>query len=327
MKAVIVGYGSIGKRHSKNLSKFKNIQCFVVTNRKGVKLPSKNFQKFNSLDESNKLNPDVGFVTNESNVHIKTAIKLANAGCHIFVEKPLSHNGLQIKQLLKLVNKKNLVTLIGCNFRFHPCLIKIKKLISSKKIGRIIFAQAEHGSFLPDWHPFEDYKSSYAARRELGGGVVFTSIHEIDYLFWLFGNVKEVYSITGKFSDLDMNADDLSSTVLRFKNNVIGEILLDHFQRSFKRGCKIVGTKGTITWDSRTNVVKLFNNKTKKWKEVMKLKNFDFNSTYIDEIIHFLECVKKNKKTTNDLKEGVIVQNIALAILQSSRKKKMVKLA
>ena len=199
-------------------------------------------------------------------------------------------------------------------------------MISAKKIGRIIFAQAEHGSFLPDWHPFEDYKSSYAARKELGGGVVFTSIHEIDYLFWLFGNVKEVYSVTGKFSDLDMNADDLSSTVLRFKNNVIGEIHLDHFQRSFKRGCKIVGTKGTITWDSRTNVVKLFNNKTKKWKDVMKLKNFDFNSTYINEITHFLECVKKNKKTINDLKEGAIVQNIALTILQSSRKRRMVKL-
>ena len=73
-------------------------------------------------------------------------------------------------------------------------------------------------------------------------------------------------------------------------------------------------------------MVKLFNNKTKKWTVVMKLKNFDFNSTYVDEIVHFLECVKKNKKTTNDLKEGVIIQNIALAILQSSRKKKMVKL-
>ena len=98
LKAVIVGYGSIGKRHSKNLSKFKNIQCLVVTNRKGIKFPSKNFQKFNSLDECLKLNPDVGFVTNESNIHVKTAIKLANAGCHIFVEKPLSHNGFQIKK-------------------------------------------------------------------------------------------------------------------------------------------------------------------------------------------------------------------------------------
>ena len=326
MKAVIVGYGSIGKRHSENISKFKNIQCFVVTNRKGVKVPSKNFQKFNSLDKCLKLKPDIGFVTNESSIHIKTAIKLANAGCHIFVEKPLSHNNFQIKKLLKLVRQKNLVTLMGCNFRFHPCLIKIKKLISSKKIGRIIFVQAEHGSFLPDWHPLEDYRTSYAARKELGGGVVLTSIHEIDYLFWLLGNVKEVYSVTGKFSDLHMNADDLSSTILKFKNNVVGEVHLDHFQRSFKRGCKIVGTNGTITWDSRANMVKLFNNKTKKWTVVMKLKNFDFNSTYVDEIVHFLECVKKNKKTTNDLKEGVIIQNIALAILQSSRKKKMVKL-
>ena len=139
MKAVILGYGSIGKRHCRNLSKLKNIQCLVVTNRKTVKLPSKNFQKFNSLDECLKLNPDVGFITNESSKHVKTAIKLANAGCHIFVEKPLSHNSLEVEKLLKLVNKKNLITLIGCNFRFHPCLIKIKKLISLKKIGRIIF--------------------------------------------------------------------------------------------------------------------------------------------------------------------------------------------
>ena len=87
---VIVGYGSIGKRHCKNLSKFKDIQCFVVTNRKRVKFPSKNFQKFNSLDECLKLNPDVGFVTNESNVHIKTAIKLANADV-IFLSKNHYH--------------------------------------------------------------------------------------------------------------------------------------------------------------------------------------------------------------------------------------------
>ena len=92
MKAVIVGYGSIGKRHCRNLSKLKNIQCLVVTNRKRVKLPSKNFQKFNSLDDCLKINPDVAFITNESSKHVKTAIKLANAGCHIFVEKPLSHN-------------------------------------------------------------------------------------------------------------------------------------------------------------------------------------------------------------------------------------------
>ena len=326
MKAVIVGYGSIGKRHSRNISKFKNIQCFVVTNRKRVKFPSKNFQKFSSLDKCLKLNPDIGLVTNESHVHMKTAIKLANAGCHVFVEKPLSHNNLEIKKLLKIVNKKNLVTLIGCNFRFHPCLIKIKKLISSKEIGRIIFVQAEHGSFLPDWHPSEDYKTSYAARKELGGGIVLTSIHEIDYLFWLLGNVKEVYSVTGKFSDLDMNADDLSSTVLRFKNNVIGLYFSLYFLTMPYSSITKYGTKGTITWDSRTNVVKLFNNKTQRWKEIMKLKNFDFNSTYIDEIIHFLECVKKNKKTTNDLKEGVLVQNIALTILQSSKNKKMVRL-
>jgi predicted dehydrogenase len=179
---VVVGYGSIGKRHCKNLSKIKNIQCFVVTKQRKIQFPSKNFQAFESLKDCIKFQPDVGIVANESNLHIKTAIQLAKAGCHIFIEKPLSHNSSQISQLSKIVNQKNLITLMGCNFRFHPCLIKIKELLSSKKIGRILSVKAEHGSYLPDWHPNEDYKKSYASQKKLGGSVVLTSIHEIDYL-------------------------------------------------------------------------------------------------------------------------------------------------
>ena len=103
MKAVIVGYGSIGKRHCKNLSKIKNIEVFVVTKQRNVELPSKKFKIFTSLDDCLKLNPDMGFVTNESNLHIKTAIKLAKAGCDLFIEKPLSHNSVGLKQLSKMI--------------------------------------------------------------------------------------------------------------------------------------------------------------------------------------------------------------------------------
>ena len=117
MKAVIVGYGSIGKRHCKNLLKIKNIEV------------SKKIKIFNSLDDCLKLNPDRGFITNESNLHIKTAIKLAKAGCDLFIEKPLSHNSVGLKQLSKIVSEKKLITLMGCNFRFLPCLKKVKDLI------------------------------------------------------------------------------------------------------------------------------------------------------------------------------------------------------
>jgi len=116
---VIVGYGSIGKRHCKNLSKIKNIQCFIVTSQKKISLPSKNFQKINSLDDCVKIQPDVAFITNESNLHVKSAIKLAKLGCHLFIEKPLSNNLTDIKKLSELIKKKHLVTLIGCNLRFQ----------------------------------------------------------------------------------------------------------------------------------------------------------------------------------------------------------------
>ena len=109
MKAVIIGYGSIGKRHSKNLSKFKDIQCFVVTNRKGVKFPSKNFQKFNSLDECLKLHPDIGFITNVTSSHVDVATKLVKANCHVFIEKPLSNSMKGVKKLENLSLDKDLI--------------------------------------------------------------------------------------------------------------------------------------------------------------------------------------------------------------------------
>ena len=326
MKAVIVGYGSIGKRHCKNLLKIKNIEVFVVTKQRNIELPSKKFKIFNSLDDCLKLNPDMGFITNESNLHIKTAIKLAKAGCDLFIEKPLSHNSVGLKQLSKIVSEKKLITLMGCNFRFLPCLKKVKDLISSNKIGRILSLQSEHGSYLPDWHPNENYRKSYAAQKKLGGGIVLTSIHEIDYLYWIFGDVTEVFSVTGKYSDLEMTADDLSTTILKFKKNFIGELHLDHFQSSMTRNCRIVGTKGIITCDLTKNSVNLFNKKTKKWIKILDMKKSDLNLSYINEIKHFVDCSKKRKKTINNLNEGIKVLTIALTVLKSSKNMKMVRL-
>lgn len=91
---------------------------------------------------------------------------------------------------------------MGCNLRFHDCIKKMKSLLEKETIGKIISVKVECGAYLPDWHPYEDYSKGYAARDDLGGGVVLTCIHELDYLYWFFGEIKEVFSITGKFSNL-----------------------------------------------------------------------------------------------------------------------------
>ncbi len=328
MKIAVLGYGSIGKRHVHNLLLIPNIEIIICTKQKKFndQFP-KNVLIVNSISDCLKEKPHIGIIANETIFHIPTAIKLAKTGMDIFIEKPLSNSLNGTKELLYLINKKKLITQMGCHMRFHKCIKKIKELTSKKQIGKTLSIKIECGSFLPDWHPNENYSKNYAARDDLGGGVVLTCIHEIDYLYWIFGNVSEVFSMAGKFSDLKISTNDLSATIMNFNDDTLAELHLDYFQKSHFRSCKIIGTKGIIYWDSDTNIVKFFDNNKKKWVEMLKWSNYERNLMYEEELSHFLSCVKKRKLTINPIQtDGLATLNIALAIIKSSKLKKMVKL-
>ena len=320
---LIVGYGSIGKRHLKNFLQFKDIQLIVYTKRNDLQLLKKEGVKVsNSLTECLKENPDVGVIANETSLHIPIAIKLAKSGLDLFLEKPLSNSLKDVGKLHAIVKKKKLITQMGCNLRFHPCIKKIKSLIEQEKIGKIISAQVQNCSYLPDFHPWEDYKKSYAARKDLGGGVILTQIHEIDYMYWFFQEVENVVSMSGKFSELDITTEDYVSSLLKFKNKVIGELHMDYFQRPNFRSCKIRGTKGEIYWNSDNNYVNIFNMNKERWETKLDngiSHNRDIDSSYVEELKHFLKCVKHRKETNNDLKQGITTLKIALAIKKASK--------
>ena len=325
MKILIVGFGSIGKRHLKNIISKTNSEIIILTQRNDLGyLKKDNIKVFNTLKECLQEKPDIGFITNETVQHVPIAIKLANAGLDIFLEKPLSNSMISVNKLLSIVNRKKLVTLMGCNLRFHDGIKKIKSLIEKQTIGKIISVKVECGTYLPDWHPYENYSKGYAARDDLGGGVVLTCIHELDYLYWFFGKIKEVFSITGKFSDLKIKTTDLSAIILRFENNIIGEVHLDYFQKPEIRSCKIIGTKGTIYWDSLKNEVEVFNFKTQKWHTKLKIKNYKKNDMYERELKHFINCVNKEEKPINDVSQGSYLLKVALGIIKSSKLKKAI---
>ena len=326
MKVVVVGYGSAGKRHVENLAKIPNVKIIILTKNK-IEEKSSKIKIFNSINECIKEKPDAVIISNETSNHISYAIKFANAGINLFVEKPLSNSLKNIKKIQDIIKKKHLITQIGCQLRFHKCLKEIKSLLLKKRIGKVISAKVECGSFLPDWHQNENYKKGYSAREDLGGGVLLTCIHEIDYLYWFFGNVENVISITGQYGNLKISADDLSVGVLKFKNNVIAEFHLDYFQKPEFRSCKIIGTKGTIYWDSNSNVVKIYENEKNKWTEVLKWSKYERNLMFKQELMHFLGCIKKQKRTINPIeKDGVITLKIVLGIKKSARLGKMIKI-
>ena len=327
MKILVVGYGSIGKRHVKNILKHTNHQIIICTKRQDLSsLNQKRIKIFDTLQKCLNENPEIGFITNETAYHISTAKQLAKEGIDLFIEKPLSDSRKDIKILQKIVKQKKLVTQMGYNLRFHKCIIQIQKLIIQNKIGKIISIQAENGSYFPDWHPHEDYKISYAGKKRLGGGIVLTQIHDIDYLSSFFGQPKSIFSFMGKFSDLKISGEDYCASIIRFRNNITAELHLDFFQGPEFRGCKIKGTNGIITWNSLDNEIKFFNNKKKKWEIIFKIKKFERNQMYIDELKHFLKCVKNRKKTINGLDNGIKTLNIALAMKESSAKSKVIEL-
>ena len=139
---------------------------------------------------------------------------------NIYIEKPLSNNLKGIQQLENLQKKFNLKILVGFQLRYHPGLILIKNLIKNKSLGKVYSVGSDVGEYLPSWHPQEDYKRSYASKKKLGGGVILTLIHEIDYLYWIFGEFKSVYATGGKFTKLKLNVEDTILGNIITKNNV-----------------------------------------------------------------------------------------------------------
>jgi len=325
-KILIVGFGSIGKRHMRNILSKKNIEVIICSKRNDLKFKEKNIKVVKTIDKAIFEKPDIAFVTNETSYHVKIANKLTKAGIDLFIEKPLSSSTNGLQELRRNIKKRRLITLVGCDHRFQPCLKKIKELIDKNRLGRIYSVQVESSSLLSDWHPYEDYRKGYSAQNKLGGGIATTMTHELDFLRWFFGDVKEIFSITKKVSDLEITADDISAMTMIFKNGVIGELHLDYFARPEFKSCKIRGTVGTLYWNTESNDIRIFYNNQNKWKIIFKAKNFERNQMFVKELEYFLKCVKNRDKTFNDVNEGIKTLEVILGAKKSSNVKKTVKI-
>ncbi len=274
---------------------------------------------FSTLDQGLDWEPDVVVVATPSHLHVEQARKAAQQGCHLFIEKPLAHANVGIKELAKEVSRRDLLSIVGCNMRFHPGPAKVKELLDQGVIGRILFARIHTGSYLPEWRPGQDYSKSYSANARLGGGCLLDCIHEVDLVRWYVGDIEQVFCMAGKQSTLNIDAEDVATLVCRHKGGVMSEIHLDYVQRTYERGCQIVGEQGSIFWDYKEGVVRWYEAPRGVWHAFRQPESWEANQMYIDEMKHFIGCVHEGKTTTLPVQEAVAVMDVIFAAKASAR--------
>lgn len=300
-KIIIIGFGSIGQRHYRNLRNLGFADVWVFDADKS-KTADKDLKVAPRLDVKNLEQFDIAFICSPSNLHIKHALLAAHAGCDLFIEKPLSHNLKGINKLLKICRQKKLVSMVACNLRFNHCLKFIKKYLDEGKLGKIYSIYLETGYYLPFWRPKQDYRQSYSAKKITGGGIILDGgIHNFDLLFWLnnFSGVKKSTLIYNKASDLKIEAEDNFIASFEFSNKVLGLVKGDYLQQPYSWTSKIAGEKGNLEWDFKKAIVWL--NTDKKLKKLFEAKSNNVNQMYEEEIKYFFECVKGGKITFNDI--------------------------
>ncbi len=312
---LVAGCGSIGRRHLRNLRACGVEKLFVTDpdgDRRGEAAREVEAGEVGSIREAVERGANVVFVTSPSHLHLEMALEAARLGCDLFVEKPLSHEWSGVPELLALCETNKIVTMVGCNMRFHHGPRTLRDVLASGCLGNIASAHLDAGQYLPDWHPSEDYRRGYSANRSAGGGVLLDGIHEIDYALWLFGAVTHVAAGGGHRSALDLDVEDTVDLLLRFDGGLPVTIHLDYIQRSYSRTCKIIGDMGTALW-SFGEAVRVYDAETRRWREIPPEPGYEVNAMYVDELKHFLKAVSDRRNPMGSFGEGARALAVALA--------------
>jgi len=260
MHILVVGAGSIGQRHIKNLVEL-GVGSVAVVDTDVDRLLSLSkigdVAGFTCIEDALRLPTDAAIVSVPTHLHMEVALQLAQHNMPLFIEKPVANILEDAWALRDLQDHFKQWTVIGYSMRFHPAIQIVKELLP--EIGTPLYARAEVGQYLPDWHPDEDYRNWYMAHEDQGGGALLDLSHEIDYMRWLFGGIdghNEGY--VDKISELDIDSDDIAEFNIAFCAGPYASIHMDLLDRSYNRRLRIVGSEGTIDWGNKGNYVSLF---------------------------------------------------------------------
>ncbi len=334
MKILLVGLGSIGQRHARNLrATLGDAVDLLACRARGLRhiiTPDMQIEPgdveakygltvFTDLDAALAAKPDAVFVTNPNSLHLHVALAAARAGCHLFIEKPISHDLEGLDELREEVERRRLVCLVGYQWRFHPALKLVQCRLKAKAIGDVIAARLQFGEHLPSWHPYEDYRQMYVSHRDLGGGVILAQIHDLDCAFALFGLPRRISAMGGHLSRLEIDVEDTASILMECSTD--GRYFPVHLHQDCvrlppTRTCEVIGDEGTIRLDLQAQTIEISDG-TGRLLEAHSFNGRDRNQIFLDEVNHFLACLRGDEQPVVGVRDATMSLRMALAARQS----------
>ena len=329
MNILIIGLGSIGQRHLRNIKKLYPTTNFFSYRRKFESPALDNLNRVKSFDLKSKYKITyidnlinlkkhkitAAFVCTPSSLHVSETIKIIEQNINIFVEKPLGSSLKNIKKLKNILKSKKIISMVGFQLRFSPIIKKKKKIISSNKFGKLNQILIHHGENINNFHKYENYKNSYAANKKLGGGVTLTQIHELDYMLYLTANfkIKNIKSLSSKVSKLKMDVEDTLNSIILFthkKEELICNLHLNYYEQPGKRLINLLFENGKVSADLNNKKItynKNFNKKIEKFQ-------YNRNDLFMSEIKYFFNHIKKNKPISNNMNLFNGIKTLELAM-------------
>ncbi|MFN8542683.1 MAG: Gfo/Idh/MocA family oxidoreductase [Candidatus Binatia bacterium] len=328
-RVAVVGCGSIGSRHARNLRALGVERLALVdldtarAERLAVELGGAEVAA--DLAGLGVAPLGAALVCTPPTSHLGVAAQAIALGAHVFCEKPLAADLAGVDALVEQVAHADRIFMMGMCYRFHPGLRALADRVRAGAVGRVLGGHVWVGQWLPDWHPQADYRSEYSARRALGGGVLLDCIHALDTVRWLFGDPIEVTGMLGRVSALEIDTEDVAAAICRLADGVLIEVHADYLQRHPANRIEVVGSDGTMAWDFPHGRLRWRRTGEECWREERLV--VDPNTMYLAELREFLAAVATGRRVEADVREGRRTLALAVAVREAAASGRHVRMA
>jgi len=311
LKFGIIGFGSIGQRHVQNLVSLGQNDLTLL--REIGSGNAYDFPEVTSLVALFESKPDAVILANPTSMHAAYLAQILDNDLHILAEKPLVSLESDLELLVEKLEDYSGIGMTAYNMRFHPCIQQTRTILKAGHLGKIYSARLYVGQYLPDWRPGVNYSNSYSAKRDMGGGVVFDLIHEIDLACFLIGEpAGTVTSMVEQISDLNIDTEDLAEILYRTESGSMVSIHLDYLTQGYQRYIEVMAENGTLRVDLFQNQITL--RLAGEEPKLIDFPQFEKNQMYSNLMAAFLKGIEEKQGASPTLAEGLSSNRIAVDI-------------